>query len=555
MTDILTSGEKLSSRQLEDLMNSYRGLGETPFRMPQQATFSLGTYTPPGPVCGAYIRSEGPIDAIMGPGGSGKTIGSAFKAVRFVVKLMPICLDGVIRGKVTVVRDNYRQLYKSTLQSWFHWFPTTRHPDFSGGQDRPGTHRLKLMTYREIRGVMREVKVDLQVEFFAIADIDYEFAFKSYETSYAWPTEADSLPPASIPFFFSRTGRYPSLDLLPDEVRALDEPLPRALGWDMNPPPPKHPTLVAAQRGSFREDFDPAKDRRTINFFVQPSGLAENAENRAGKTRRAYELELEVMPKDDARRMVLGLPGRVKDGLPVYDEDFDREKHVAPSAIEILPNVPLHLGFDQGGQSGGAGQPAVVGFQVAPNGQYRGVLSIATKPGTGAERFLDQLVPVLRGRFRNVPPGVWTGDPAGFMGGDKVYGTLSWFEIVQRTLGHRIDPAHTQQWTERLEALGTLMRRDISRDTPRLLLCPIHCGPLIEALAGDFKFGKRHDGTYDPLPVKNMAANVAEAAQYVCLGLQGLAGVAGMITNSFNPSNVHSLTPRAVVQTGDWPVF
>jgi hypothetical protein len=324
---------------------------------------------------------------------------------------------------------------------------------------------------------------------------------------------------------------------------------------DMNPPAPKHPLYLAAKRGSFNEDFKPESDQRTVNFFEQPSGLSDAAENRKGKSRADYDLEMRTMPKDDARRMVEGKVGRVKDGLPVYDQDFDREKHVSKVALELLPGVPLHLGFDQGGQHGGAGQPAVFGFQVAPNGQHRGVLAISCPPGTGVERFLDQLVPMLRGRLRGLPPGIWTGDPAGFMGGDKVYGTLSWFEILIQALGHRIDPAPTQEWTPRLEAVGTLLRRDIAAGVPKFILCPIHCGPLIDALEGEFKFGKRHDGTYDPLPVKNMAANMGEAAQYGELGVQHLSGLAGLIVSGQNPGNIKSLQPRAVVQSADWNVF
>jgi hypothetical protein len=541
--DPLAGGQRLGSRQIEQLINDAYGGA---FRMPAQATFSLATYEPPGPVCAAYIRSMGPIDGIMGPGGSGKTVGSIYKAIRFATNVMPVCTDGTIRCKITVVRDNYRSLYRSTLQSWFEAFPTTLFPDFSGGQDRPGCHRLRIGTVRD----GREVAVDIQADFFAIADVNYELLFKSYETSYAWATEADGVPHAAIPFFFSRTGRYPSLNRLPEGTRR-----PRVLGFDMNPPAPKHPLYLAAKLGSFREDFKPGVDARTVNFFEQPSGLSDQAENRKGKSRADYELEMDTMPRDEARRMVEGKVGRVKDGLPVYDEDFDREKHVGKVALEILPGLPLHMGFDQGGQSGGAGQPACLGFQIAPSGQYRGVLAISCPPGTGVERFCDQLVPILRTRLRGIPPGIWTGDPAGFMGGDKVYGTLSWFGIVQQVLGHRIDPAPTQEWTARLEALGTLMRRDINRETPRLLLCPVHCTALIDALEGDFKFGKRHDGTFDPLPVKNMAANIGEAAQYGCLGVQQLSGVAGAILQGQNGSNVHAFQPREVVQSADWSVY
>lgn len=544
MTDDLFSGtQTLNGRQLEDLCG---------FRMPASAKFSLTRYNPPGPVGAAYIESMGPIDVIMGPGGSGKTVASAIKPIRFAAMHMPIGNDGTIRAKVTVIRDNFRSLYRTTLQSWLDWFPVSLHPDFSGGQDRPACHKLKISTVRLIDGVAREVPLEIQVDFFAVGDLNFELIFKSYETSFAWATEADGLDWLAIPFFFSRTGRYPSLrDLAPGAIR------PRVMAVDMNPPAPKHPLYMAARRGSFREDFDPAgNEERSINFFEQPSGLSDAAENRAGKSRADYELEMRTMPKDQSRRMVEGKVGRVKDGLPVYDEDFDRERHVAPVALEVLSGLPLHLGFDQGGQSGGAGQPAAYGFQVAPNGQHRGLFSLACPSGTGIERFVDQLVPILRHpRFRGIPPGKWTGDPAGFFGGDKVYNTPAFFEILTRALGHRIDPSPSQEWPHRLESLGAIMRRSISRDVPKFVLCPVHCQQLIDALEGEYRFGKRHDGTYDPKPIKNTAANAAEAAQYGILGVDGVASIAETIARGVNPSNVHTLQAQAIVQSADWNVF
>lgn len=541
MSEALASGDRMTVRQVEDLCG---------FRMPKEQVFTVREYRPPGPIGERYIWSNGPIDVIMGPAGAGKSVASIFKALRFTLHEMPVCRDGIVRAKGTVIRDNYQLLYRSTLQSWFEWFPVTLFPDFTGGKDRPGCHKFRVATVREVNGVMREVPVDLQVDFFSISDLNYEQMFKSYETSWAWANEADALDEGAVPFFYSRTERFPPLKLLPPGAR-----LPRMLGADINPPDPKHPLYVAAKRGSFREDFDPSREPRTVNFFVQPSGLAPNAENREGKRLEAYQAEMATLPADVSRRQVEGLPGRVKDGLPVYDTAFAEAIHVAPVALPLLPGIPINIGFDQGGQSGGAGQPAAALFQVAPNGQIRFVGEVSTSAGTGVERFLDQLRPLLAVRFHGLPPGVFTCDPAGFFGGDKVYATLAWAEIVQKALGHRIDPAPTNEWTPRLEALSLPLGRSIAPGVPMMVFCPTHCPKLIEALAGDYKFGKRHDKTYDPMPMKNQASNIAEAAQYGALGVLGLTGLVNRIAGGNRGSNVHSFEPRAVVQSADWSVF
>lgn len=539
--DELLSGERMSVRQVEDLCG---------FKMPRERVYTVREYEAPGPVGERYIWSNGPIDIIMGPAGSGKSVASIFKVLRFTLNEFPACRDGIVRCKGTVVRDNYQLLYRSTLQSWFEWFPLTIYPDFTGGSNRPGCHKLRISTVRNIDGVDREVPVDLQVDFFSIKDINYEQMFKSYETSWAWANEADALDEAALPFFYSRTERYPPLQMLPAGTRR-----PRMLGADMNPPDPKHPLYLAAKRGSFREDFDPATEERTVNFFMQPSGLAPNAENRRGKTLAAYQAEMATLPEDVSRRQVQGLPGRVKDGLPVYDKAFSEQVHVAPEALPLLPNVPLNIGFDQGGQSGGAGQPAAALFQVAPNGQIRFVGEVSTAAGTGVERFLDQLRPLLTVRFHGLPPGVFTCDPAGFFGGDKVYATLAWAEIVQNALGHRIDPAPSNEWTPRLEALSAPLGRFIAPGVPMMVFCPVHCPKLIEAMAGDYKFGKRHDKTYDPMPMKNQASNIAEAAQYGVLGVTGLQGLVNTIVAGNRGGNVEAFKPRAVVQNGQFDVW
>ncbi len=55
--------------------------------------FDITQFIPQGPVCAAYIQSEGPIDSIRGPWGSGKTVGTVFKLTRHAGNLFPICKE------------------------------------------------------------------------------------------------------------------------------------------------------------------------------------------------------------------------------------------------------------------------------------------------------------------------------------------------------------------------------------------------------------------------------------------------------------------------------
>lgn len=513
------------------------------FRPARDATFTLTNYISPGPVADAYMRSVGPIDAIMGPGGSGKTVASIMKGVRFAIATMPVCLDGKIRVRGACVRDNLRSLYRTTMQSWFNVFPVAKYPEFFGGQDRPAKHVLPLKTVRVINGVAREVDVDLTMEFFGIADTNFELIFKSYEVSFAWATEADGVPHTAVPFFYSRTARYPRQELLGPVIKR-----PRMMMVDFNPPSPEHPLLQACQRGSFVEDYDPATMTRTVNFFRQPSGLAPNAENRAGKSLAEYQAEHDALPRDERRRMVEGLPGRVKDGLPVYDDEWDHDAFVAREPLEILPGLPIHAGFDQDLT------PAAVFFQETPDGQIRFLRECAPGPGVGVDRFLELLLPILHGPLRGLAPGVFAADPAGFHGADKAYGQLAWADAMSQGLGVRILPAPTNEWQMRRAALSLVMRttRRAGRDFPHLLIDPA-CKQLILGLSAGFKHAKHHDGTFSQLPQKNASSHVCEAAQYGVLAVRGLAGTVATIARADRPQS--QTQAQAFTAKADWSPF
>jgi hypothetical protein len=141
--------------------------------------FSISNYTPPGPIAAAFIRSEKAAPFIMGPVGSGKTMATIFKALRYTA-LMPPCKDGVIRAKGAVVRADYRTLYKTTLSSWHRWFPKD-YPGshYTGGADRPATHEVKFLT-------PRGKKIHMIVEFQALGENRIEDVMRGWEGSWAW---------------------------------------------------------------------------------------------------------------------------------------------------------------------------------------------------------------------------------------------------------------------------------------------------------------------------------------------------------------------------------
>ena len=522
--------------------------------LPKDPLWTFTRYEPPGPVGAAYIKSLGPIDAIQGPGGSGKTTASFFKIIRFALSAGVMDRKGVVRCKATIVRDNYRNLYRTTLLSWFEWFP----PDFQqstfiGGQDRPAQHVLRLATVRKVNGVAREVPVDLIVDFFALGDQTIENVLKSYETSCGYLNEADQLHIRVPTFLYGRTGRYPKLDDLPEGAIR-----PRMVAMDFNPTRPSHPLYKACVSGTFKtgdavDDVSLPKELqgRVINFFEQPSGLSADAENRKGKTLAEYEQDMAVMGEDDARRMVLGKPGFSLDGKPVYARDFDRRKHVSAGPLKVLPGVPLNIGFDQ------AGSPAAVFFQVGPMGQMRILRELWLGHQIGVARFVEGVRAILTNTFAGLPPGQFTSDPAGFYGADKQSGETHWSGAVGAALGRAIYPAWTNEPLPRQEILRLLFSSSVDADTPKLLVDP-SCEMLIEGFEAEYKFPRHKDNAsteYGDRTVKNDHANVVEAAQYGAMGIYGREFFLSSIAAQGRGGNVINMRGDVVSKGRDFSVW
>lgn len=474
---------------------------------------SAWNWQPPGPVAEGYLRCTDPITMIMGPQGSGKTTTSVIKCA-YTSLMMPIGKDGVVRARGCVVRDNYRALYRTTLQSWFGVFPREfPGSNFEGGQDRPAKHTIR---FRTPQGRL----VEMIVDFYAIGDNAIEELLKGYEPSWAWINEADLIHDRVPSFLFGRTGRYPpALDRAHPEA-----PILRTVFGDLNPPDIDH---------WIHRDFVEEK-RPGHTLFIQPSGLSDKAENRVGVPRSKYVEDAKAMKAPEVRRFVHGEFGYASDGRPVYDGVFSERVHVSPEPLAILPNRPVHAGYDQGLS------PAFTPFQVAPNGQIRVLGEVVPQHGTGPKRFVEMMLELLTTRLRGLPLGVHTADPAGFYGADKIAGEMAWVEIIMRALGHPIQPAPSQEPGIRIESLHMPLTTMIDAHTPALIIDP-SCRMIIGGFAAHYKYRRIRQGTRDAYmdrPEKNQWSHPLEALQYGVLGLRGRAGVINDAAKAGRAGNV-----------------
>lgn len=511
-------------------------------------------YMPPGPIGAAFIQSRGPIDAIMGPGGSGKTVCSVIKGPMHAANYLPVCKDGWVRVKTLCVRDTYRSFARTALASWYNTFPekhawTESH---EGGQDRPVVHKICWEAWRG----PDKVKIEYVMETGAIGDNDLEAFAKGYEISMAWCNEYDLMPENTMPVFFQRCGRYPPVEqIAPSELERVSrdgraamrmmglevddsEPvLPRIVWGDMNPPDVDHPAYKtpfgkASKPGGIYKNVTPG-----WNGFWQPGGLTPHAENRVGKPRSSYELEA-ATTKDKrlVLRMVHSRPAYAKDGTPVYEDYFNPEIHRADQTLTAAPQLGLTIGIDAGGS------PAATIGQEMPNGQNRLLAEVVADPGTGPTRFGQKIIALLMTRFPGIPIiGAW-GDPSAWYGADTSTGEFHWMNTLAATVGFPISPAPSNEPGIRQEAVKHYLGLMIDGHTPGYLVDP-SCEVILGGYEAHYKFSKKTSTSEtDKLDVvKNEYSHPHDAEQYRLLGRLGLANLVTQSAQSIRPANVTSL--------------
>lgn len=525
--------------------------------------FDIYAFNPPGPVCDRYIDSRGPIDLIRGPWGSGKTVGTVFKIVNHASWDFPICKDGIVHVRCAVVRDTYRELAKTFLQSWHEFFPKngpfTKQPvkdNYSGGQDRPVKHVVSWDVIRQWPDGPRQTTVELEMEMGAIGDQNLDSFFKGYEISIGCVNECDLLNPEVPGRLYGRTGRYPPTSEImdwegerlgydTDEVTGLKTVrLPRIVCGDFNPPDESNWTYE-------REIENREKWTNSHNFFAQPSGLSPQAENRRGKSRQKYEEEERAFggpTASESRRNVHGEYAAKVDGTVIFS-NFSINRHRSSDFLKPVPELPFYIGADAGGT------PAACIGQFMPNGQFRGLREIVTKPTeiTGPQRFAEMIADVLLHDFRGMRCGGAWGDPSAWYGADKQRGELAFMEIVGKALAIRFRPTDTNDFKSRFEAVDFFLKGLIDANTPRALFDP-RLKTTIRGFISQYKTTKHFsEGKSQSVEIANNEfTHVQDAWQYLLLGYRGGAKVKQDAAQIGRPANVVSIANR--VRKGEFNV-
>jgi hypothetical protein len=476
-------------------------------------TFNVMTYRPPGAIAEGFLRDRSPVRWIMGPIGSGKTNVCLFDALTIATQ-MPVCIDGVRRFKGFVFRDTYTKLWDTLIPSWWQWFPESV-GKWSGSRGRQASHLLRFD--QPDRSIL-----EFQMDFRALDEhADIEDALKGLEGSWAYLNEGDTLNEAVLTNILGRVRqkRFPPQRMLPASAFVVDEHGNREPRYfagvigDMNPPDVDNYTYAL-----FEETKPPG-----YKIFKQPSGRSPAGENRTGVSLQSYIdlAALNAHRPDYVRRMIDGMYGYSRDGLPVYPE-FDGARHVAEEELKPMRGVALRLGFDQGVTG-----PAMIVAQFDYRGQLRILDELVPGSRIGPTAFGKQCKNFLRERYGDFDVLSATCDLAGFSGGDKEEGDHAWAETVSEALEIALLPAPTNELDARHDVIRQLLTYYIDGRDPALWISP-RCRVLIKGFYSHYKYemvGIGKNAVPAVKPKKNLWSNPHDALQYLALDIFGIVGV------------------------------
>lgn len=482
--------------------------------------------TPVGPVAAGFVKSRAFISGIMGPVGGGKTVAGIARCFRLGLSQRAVLDEQrgchVKRARIMAVRDTYPNLDRTLIKTWHQWVPKTM-GKWSG--DAPRTHNITIDVGRP--GMAGFYQLDLEMIFTALGENAVEDVLRGFEGTGLWANEWDLLPRGLLEFGVGRVGRFPSpleggcaVAQIFGDFNAPDEDNHLYDLFVNKKIDPALREVIEAETGG-RQPL--------VEFFEQPGGLEENAENlhnlpgatednpKGGKN--YYIKQAALMAPDKKRRMVDNKWGAVRSGMPVYPEFADR-LHVVDA--KPIAGLPLRIGMDAGLT------PAAVIGQRTAFGQTVVLAELATivdqddeqLDTVGPTAFGEALADLLATRFAGFPVEFAVVDPAAATGTDKTGNELSWLQTAARVAKLRIRaaPVPNNDLTIRLEAVRRPLKRILDQARPALVI-DRSCTVLRRGFNSGYVYRRTAvaggDSRYENKPAKNQYSHVHDALQYL----------------------------------------
>lgn len=440
-------------------------------------------YTAP-PTVSKFMRSDAFHRAIMGPIGSGKSVGCCIEILRRCSEV-PAWNKGKRSSRGAIIRNTVKQLEDTTLKTWMHWMA-----DLGWWMESKKKFFLKVGD------------IDAEILFLPLDRPGDEGRVLSLELTWAWVNEFREIPISLQTHIKGRLKRYPN----PKEV-------PGVHYWfiaDTNPPEIGSDAYNLMEH--LPQEEGNLKSAVKVDAFKQPSGISDEAENRDHLADDYYEAQLDN-PEAWVNTYIHGQYSPSMSGKPVYIKTFKYEKHVSSVPLKVDQYLPVIISFDCGLT------PAARFAQLDLMGRIR-VLREAVEFDMGMKRFAKyRLRPIIKNYFP-MNPLIFIGDPAGVRRADS--DESSAFQVLKKEFSEEdaiVKAASTNDPKLRIDATDNLFRR-FPDGEPVIIIDPV-CKWYIEALRSKYRYLKfKLSGGYSTSPEKNDWSHIAEAGQYGDLYLQ-----------------------------------
>ena len=438
---------------------------------------SVLDYTPP-PTVREFIKHYIPgrlfYNWIVGPVGSGKTVGLFFKLV-YMAKLQAPGPDGIRRSRAVIIRNTLPQLKDTTIASWNAWFR----------DGEAGTWQ-----YAQNKFTLAFDDVSCEVLFRPLDTADDVARLLSLEVTFGIIDEFVQIPRAIIDALSARVGRYPSKK----DGGVTNFGIFGASNPDLE--------------DSWWHEYLHDKLPDNAKYYDQPSGLSPDAENVDNLPPGYYESAIQGKSDAWVKQFVEGEWGFSVSGKPVVPT-FKKELHIAKKPLLFSPNLPLVFGFDPGL----AGTAAVFGQQDLTGRLL--VLGEVIAEGYGTERFLSELLkPYIRRMFPDARPDniICSPDPAA--GNRAQTDERAVVDVIRRHFTTKIET--NNRLPLRLDAIEHFTTRLIDGGAA-LLIGEKEAPNLIRALAGAWRFQMdvNKEIMKSAEPEKNASSHVADAFGYL----------------------------------------
>jgi hypothetical protein len=428
------------------------------------------------PTIRRFALSKARTRVLIGPFGSGKSVGALMEIIRKAHEQTPSPIDGIRYTRWAVVRNTFTQLRDTTMKTVFDWFP----PEIYGNH-KVADHDYIITEFPGVR---------IELNFRALDRPDHVRNLLSLELTGVWLNEAREIIRPVWEALDGRIGRYPS----------------RRNGgcsWygcimDTNPPDEDNWLYKLVEK----------EKPHNLELFKQPGGRSPQAENIPNLPKGYYE-DLAIGKTPEFVRVYIdGEYGFTVEGTPVYQSSYSDSFHVAKNEIEVIPNLNVIAGFDF------YRHPACVLSQMTYRGQWR-ILDELYEDNMGIERFLTQrLEPLLAQKYRGM--GIFGyGDPTGTVRSHT--DERNAYDVLKQRGFRFIKPAHTNAVMTRVGAVEGYLLKNCGPGEPAFLLSP-NCQLLRKGFNGGYQY---KDGVPDK---KGNYHHVHDALQYAAIFLQYKAG-------------------------------